>query len=66
MSNGTVALAVAAALFAVFLADVAAGAFAQTSFLGDVGEMLMLFAASIAFVVAVLLRERAAQASGRR
>ncbi len=49
----------AAVLFAVFALNVAMGAFAGNPFLGDVGEMLVLFAASIAFVVAVLKREAA-------
>ena len=51
-------LAVAAVLFAAFVADVVMGALADTSFLTDVQEMLMLFAASIAFVAAILTREK--------
>ena len=59
MRPGFRALAVAAVLFAVFLVNVSAGAFAQSSFLGDVGDMLTLMAASVAFVVGVLQRESA-------
>jgi hypothetical protein len=59
MRRGIPALAVAAAFFALFLVNVSAGAFAQSSFLGDVGDMLTLMAASVAFVVGVLQRERA-------
>jgi hypothetical protein len=47
----------AAAVFAVFFANVALGAFGGGAFLGDVGEMLVLFAASILFVAAILKRE---------
>lgn len=45
------------AVFAVFFANVALGAFAGSAFLGDVGEMLVLFAAAILFVIAILKRE---------
>ena len=51
-------LAIAAVLFSVYVADVVLGALASTSFLTDVQEMLMLFAATIAFVAAILVRER--------
>ncbi|MEQ9040030.1 MAG: hypothetical protein RIE24_16905 [Silicimonas sp.] len=44
-------------IFAVFIANVAMGAFAGSAFLGDVGEMLVLFAASALFVVAILKKE---------
>lgn len=52
-------LAASVAAFAVYFANVALGAFAGSAFLGDVGEMLVLFAASILFVVAILKREAA-------
>ena len=52
-------LTAAVALFVVFALNVVAGALGRTPFLGDVGEMLLLFAASVAFVVAVLRREAA-------
>lgn len=61
MRSGFRALAVAAAFFALFLINVSAGAFAQSSFLGDVGDMLTLLAASVAFVIGVLQRENAAR-----
>jgi len=50
-------LAVSAIVFAIYFINVAMGAFAGTTFLGDVGEMLVLFAASIFFVVAILQKE---------
>lgn len=51
-------LAIAAVLFAAFVGDVLMGALAGTSILNDVQEMLMLFASSIAFVAAILAREK--------
>lgn len=50
-------LAASIAVFACFFANVALGAFANSAFLGDVGEMLVLFTATILFVVAILKRE---------
>lgn len=50
-------LVAAVALFAIFFINVALGSMGMTVFLGDVGEMVLLFATSIAFVVAVLRRE---------
>lgn len=44
-------------LFVAFAANVALGAATGTPFLGDVGEMLVLFAASAVFVVAILKKE---------
>ena len=44
-------------VFALFFANVALGAFADAAFLGDVGEMLVLFAAAVLFVVAILKKE---------
>ena len=44
-------------VFVVFFANVALGAFADSAFLGDVGEMLVLFFASLLFVVAILKKE---------
>jgi hypothetical protein len=58
-----VALIIAAALFVLFAVNVVMGSFAGSSFLGDVGEMLVLFAASILFVVAILKREADAKAA---
>ena len=51
----------AIALFAIFAVNVAMGAISNAAFLSDVGEMLLLFAASIAFVAAILQREDAAR-----
>lgn len=44
-------------LFLVFAANVALGAFTGAPILGDIGEMLVLFAASAVFVVAILQKE---------
>ncbi|KIC47412.1 hypothetical protein RA28_07240 [Ruegeria sp. ANG-S4] len=50
-------LAASIIVFAIYFANVALGAIASSAFLGDVGEMLVLFAASILFVVAILKKE---------
>ena len=55
--NGSVSLAVAAVLFAVFFANVAVGAFAQAPFISEIVEMLTLSAAVLAFVFGILRRE---------
>ncbi len=44
-------------VFAIYFGNVALGAFAGLAFLGDVGEMLVLFGATILFVVAILQKE---------
>lgn len=44
-------------VFSIYFANVTMGAFGSGVFLGDISEMLVLFAASILFVVAVLIRE---------
>ena len=54
-------LLLAAVLFSVFIANVVMGATGGTQFLGDVGEMILLFAASIAFVAAIIRAEAAAK-----
>lgn len=41
-------------VFAIYFTNVALGAFAGRAFLGDVGEMLVLFASTILFVIAIL------------
>ena len=51
----------APALFLIFVANVVLGATGNSQYMGDVGEMLTLFAASIAFVAAILRREAAAK-----
>ena len=50
-------LAASIAVFAIYFANVALGAFAGSAVLGDVGEMLVLFVASILFVAAILKKE---------
>lgn len=45
------------AVFLIYFANVAFGAYTRSPFLGDVGEMLVLFVASILFVVAILRKE---------
>lgn len=54
------ALWIAAAFFGAYLANVIAGA-AGAAFLSDVGEMILLWLASISFVVVILERERVAK-----
>ncbi|MFK7942572.1 MAG: hypothetical protein AB8B85_06630 [Paracoccaceae bacterium] len=44
-------------VFAIYFTNVAMGAFGGTAFLSDVGEMVVLFVASILFVVAILQKE---------
>lgn len=44
-------------VFLIYFANVAAGAFWNQAYFGDVGEMLVLFAASILFVIAILQKE---------
>ncbi len=58
-ANPSFALAVL--LFAVFVASVVGGAFGLGFRLGDVPEMLTLFASVICFVVGILGREAAAK-----
>jgi len=50
-------LIVAFITFLVFFSNVALGAFADSGFLSDVGEMLVLSFASVLFVVAILKKE---------
>ena len=56
-------LLIAAGLFSIFFANVVLGAFADAAFLGDVNEMLVLFASSIAFTVTILKAENAKKKS---
>lgn len=53
------ALALAGILFAVFVINIAFGASGGPVFLTYVQEMVLLFMASIAFSVAILMREAA-------
>lgn len=52
-----VALTGALLLFLLFFANVAMGAAGMRIFLGDVAEMLVLFASCTLFVTGVLIRE---------
>ena len=52
-------LAASIIVFAIYFGNVALGAFTGSTFLGDVGEMLVLFGATILFVVAILQIEAA-------
>lgn len=54
------ALLASAVLFAVFMANVVMGSLGD-AFLSNVSEMLVLFMAAVAFVVAILRYEAAAQ-----
>lgn len=54
-------LAVSSLLAAVFMLNIALGASGSGTFLSDVQEMLVLLAASIAFVAAILRREAQAR-----
>ena len=54
------ALVIAAVLFAIFAANVVAGSLFGGPIVGDVSEMLILFASCIAFVAGILAREEAA------
>lgn len=50
-------LAASVIVFAIYFGNVALGAFSGAAFLGDVGEMLVLFGAAILFVIAILKKE---------
>ena len=50
-------LTVSIIVFIIYFSNVAMGAFSGSVFLGDVGEMLVLFTASILFVIAILKEE---------
>lgn len=52
-------LIAAATLFAVFTLNVGLGSLTGSTFLSDIHEMLVLFAAAILFVVAIIKREAA-------
>lgn len=54
-------LAVSSLLAAVFVLNIVLGAFGSGTFLSDVQEMLVLLAASTAFVAAILRREARAR-----
>lgn len=48
-------------LFSIFSVNVGLGSIGRPVFLGDVGEMLVLLATAILFVVAILKREAASK-----
>ena len=48
-------------LFSIFAVNVGLGSMGGTTFLGDIGEMLVLFATAILFVVAILKSESTAK-----
>ena len=52
-----VALLISTLLFLIFAVNVFLGATNGKPFMGDVGEMMVLFAASAVFVVAILKKE---------
>lgn len=58
--RGGIPLIGALLLFLLFFGNVSAGAAGLGAPLGDVAEMIMLFASAILFVAGVLLREAAA------
>ena len=60
LGSGGLALIGALICFLVFFGNVTLGAAGEGVFLGDVAEMLTLFAASVLFVVGILAREAAA------
>lgn len=64
MRGNGIAFAIAGILFAVFLVNVLLGAFRIGAVLSDVFEMVVLFGASIFFVIAVLGLERSESDSG--
>lgn len=62
--DALLALWAAIILFGTFTANVAMGSISRAAFLGNVGEMLVLLGASVAFVVGVLSREADAARRG--
>lgn len=58
VTNARFSLISSLVLFVVFFANVSFGAAGNTEFLGDVPQMLMLFASVILFVIGILLCEK--------
>jgi Ca2+/Na+ antiporter len=54
-------LTISSLMFGVFALNVVLGSMAKFSFLSDVGEMLVLLAATALFVVAILQKEAEAK-----
>ncbi len=65
-ASGGPALFGALLCFLAFFANVALGAAGHSVLLGDIAEMLTLFAAAILFVAGVLAREAAEGRPGRQ
>jgi hypothetical protein len=53
------ALVISGLFMLAFVANVVLGAYTAQALFGDVGEMLLLLGASVAFVAAILTREAA-------
>jgi len=54
-------LTISSLMFGVFASNVVLGSLAKSSFLGDIGEMLVLLTATALFVVAILQKEAEAK-----
>jgi hypothetical protein len=65
LGGHNMALGISAGFFGLFIVNMLMGAFANASFLGDTGELLVMLATAIAFVVAILKREADAKANSR-
>jgi hypothetical protein len=65
MARGRAALLFALLLTAIFGVNVAEGKLTNTAFMSDVAEAIVLFAASIFFVIGVLNLEGAANQAGK-
>ncbi len=65
MQTGGVPLGAALICFLIYFGNVAMGAAGLGAPLGDVAEMLTLFAATIFFVIGILMREAAAKRAGK-
>lgn len=61
---GKIFLIATAIAFAIFFANVMAGAFWNARFLSDIQEMLMLSLTSLLFVVAMILFEQSEKEKG--
>ena len=58
-------LSISGVFFAVFIGNVVLGSSSNSPLVGDVGEMLLLFATSVFFVAAILKRAAADTESKR-
>lgn len=59
--NAKFPLLTSLSLFVIFFANVSFGAAGNAEFLGDIPQMLVLFASAVLFVVGVLLCEAKAE-----